>query len=129
MAEHDLLPTMSKYLDPQLVFALLEFTRTRGIYDSKDVVEAQINLLKGTNMVEYTIELYTELHGTNSAPKELEERKDAVLQRIGELQESAKKIIDVISNQANVQGLRSDRTINSQYLQVRGRPGSLVLVA
>lgn len=115
---YDLLPTMSKYLDPQLVFALTEFIRTRDIYDGREVLAAQVKLLWSTNMVEFTMDLYKELHGPDSAPQELEDRKDAVIQRIGQLQEAAQKMIDVISNQSNVQGLRSDRTMNSAYLKV-----------
>ena len=117
---YDLLPTMSKYLDPQLVFALTEFIRTRDIYDGREVLEAQIKVLWSTNMVEFTMELHKELHGPDSAPpQELEERKDVVIQRITQLQENAQKMIDVISNQTNVQGLRSDRKMNSDYLKVR----------
>lgn len=119
----DLLPTMSKYLDPQLVFALTEFIRTRDIYDAREVLEAQVKLLWKTNMVEFTIELYKELHGPDSASQELEERKDGVISRLGQLQENAQKMIDVISNQTNVQGLRSDRTMNSAYLKVRDSMG------
>ena len=118
---YDLLPTMSKYLDPQLVFALTEFIRTRDIYDSKEVLAAQVKVLWNTNMVEFTMELYKELHGPDSTPPpELEERKASVIARITQLQDNAQKMIDVISNQTNVQGLRSDRTMNSAYLKVCG---------
>lgn len=114
----DLLPTMSKYLDPQLVFALSEFTRTRDIYDDRQLLEAQVKLLWNTNMVEFTMDLCKELHGTDTAPAELEERKDVVIQRIGQLHQNAQKIIDVISNQSTIQGLQSDRQSNSTYLKV-----------
>jgi translation initiation factor 3 subunit E len=115
---YDLLPKMSNYLDPQLVFALTEFIRTRDIYDGREVLEAQVKLLWNTNMVEFTMEIYKELHGPNSTSQELEERKQVVIQRIGQLQSDAQKMIDVISNQTTVQGLRSDRAANMTYLKV-----------
>jgi translation initiation factor 3 subunit E len=119
MAEYDLLSTMTQYLDPQLVFALLEFVRARGIYKETDVLRTQIEVLKATNMVEFTIELYNALHGTENPPKQLEERREAVIQRMTELEEKAKGIIDVISNEKIMQDLRADRKLNSKYLEVR----------
>lgn len=118
MATYDLIPTMTKYLDPQLAFALLEFVRARGIYKDRDVLEAQIKLLKATNMVEYTMELYEDLHGVNSAPKEMEQRRDAVIQRVNELQENSRRIFDVISDKNTVQNLKADRNLNITFLKV-----------
>jgi len=118
MATYDLIPTMTKYLDPQLAFALLEFIRARAIYKDNDVLEAQIKLLKATNMVEFTMELYNELHGANSAPKQMEERRDAVIQRVTELQENSRRIFDVISDKNTVQNLKADRNLNITFLKV-----------
>jgi translation initiation factor 3 subunit E len=123
-ASYDLLPTMSRFLDPQLAFALLEFIRTREIYKDSDIVEAQIKLLKATNMVEFTMELYNELHGPNTAPKEMEERRDAVLKRISELQENSKRIIEVISDKNTVQNLKADRNLNITFLKARFSPNA-----
>ena len=109
---------MTKYLDPQLAFALLEFIRARAIYKDNDVLEAQIKLLKATNMVEFTMELYNELHGANSAPKQMEERRDAVIQRVTELQENSRRIFDVISDKNTVQNLKADRNLNITFLKV-----------
>eukprot|EP00892_Ulva_mutabilis_P009997 jgi/Ulvmu1/736/UM010_0109.1 len=117
MATYDLIPTMTKYLDPQLAFALLEFIRARAIYKDTDVLEAQIKLLKATNMVEFTMELYNELHGANAAPKEMEERRVAVIQRVTELQENSQRMIAVIADQSMVQNLKADRNLNNAFLK------------
>lgn len=118
MATYDLIPTMTKFLDPQLAFALLEFIRARTIYKDGDVLEAQIKLLKATNMVEFTMELHNELHGANTAPKEMEERRDAVIKRVTELQENSRRIFDVISDKSTVQNLKADRNLNITFLKV-----------
>lgn len=119
MAQYDLLPTFAKFLDPQLAFALLEFASARGVYDPKDVTAAQIQLLHGTNMVNYAIELYCELHGTEEPSAELLARRDAVLEKLPRLQEQAKPIIDIITKDENVAKLKADRASNNAYLQVR----------
>jgi translation initiation factor 3 subunit E len=118
MAKHDLMPTFAKFLDPQLSFALLEFASTRGIYDPKDVTAAQIELLRGTNMVDYAIELYNDLHGTSQTSEELIARREAVLEKLPRLQEEAKPIMDIITKDENVAMLKADRASNNAYLQV-----------
>jgi hypothetical protein len=118
MAEHDLLPTFSNFLDPQLAFALLEFANGRNIYKSRDVTAAQVELLNGTNMVEYAIELYKELHGTNQPSQELSDRREAVLLKLQQVQEKANPIIAIIREDDIVQKLKADRAQNIAFLQV-----------
>lgn len=118
MAAHDLLPTFSRFLDPQLAFALLEFASARKIYNPRDVTAAQIQLLDGTNMVEYAIELYNELHKTTEPSKELVARKEVVLQKLTKVQERANPIIAIMRDDAIVQRLKADKAQNIAYLQV-----------
>lgn len=118
MAQYDLLPTFSKFLDPQLAFALLEFANGRNIYNPRDVTAAQVELLNGTNMVEYAIELYNELHGTNQPSRELSDRREAVLHKLQQVQEKANPIIAIIREDDIVQKLKADRAQNIAFLQV-----------
>lgn len=95
MAQHDLFPTFAKFLDPQLAFALLEYAAARGIYDERDVTEARITLLHGTNMVEYEVQLNQELHNTTEVPQALEERRSQVIEKLTAVQERANPIMQV----------------------------------
>jgi translation initiation factor 3 subunit E len=121
MSKYDLMPTFARFLDPQLSFALLEFASTSGVYDPKDVTAAQIDLLRGTNMVDYAIELYNNLHGKSEPSKELLARREAVLEKLPRLQHEAKPIMDIITKDENVAMLKADRASNNAYLQVLTR--------
>jgi eIF3 subunit 6 N terminal domain len=118
MAEYNLLSTMSRFLDPQLVFALLEFANHQGLYKEQDVLAAQIEVLRHTNMVEFLMELQTQLHNSQTPPQELIDRRDTVNKRIEELQAKAQPIMDIILDENNLQRLRGDRALNSAFLKV-----------
>merc|ERR1712100_306643 len=55
------------YLDRHLVFPLLEFLQTRGIYPEGDIMKSKIELLKDTNMVDFAMDIYRQIHSTGRA--------------------------------------------------------------
>jgi eIF3 subunit 6 N terminal domain len=122
MAQHDLFPTFAKFLDPQLAFALLEYAAVRDIYDQRDVTEARIQLLHGTNMVEYEMSLYQELHNTDQPSQALLDRRAAVIEKLTAVQEKAKPMMEVLSKDEVVSQLKADRTQNMAFLKVRPGP-------
>lgn len=78
MAQYDLTLELSKCLDRHLVFPLLEFLSNRNIYIEKDLERAKLELLQKTNMVDYAVEIYCELHATQEAPAAMMERRQEV---------------------------------------------------
>ncbi len=78
LAQYDLTLELAKCLDRHLVFPLLEFLSNRNIYIEKDLERAKLELLQKTNMVDYAVEIYCELHGTQEAPPAMMERRQEV---------------------------------------------------
>jgi len=62
--KNDLTLCISKYLDKHLVFPLLEFISQKQIYDAADIEAAKLELIEKTNMVDYAVDIYQQLHQT-----------------------------------------------------------------
>lgn len=64
-ANYDLTPRISKFLDRHLVFPLLEFLSQNQIYDAADIEQAKLELIEKTNMVDYAVDIYQSLKGSD----------------------------------------------------------------
>ena len=69
MAEYDLTKTIIPYLDRHLVFPLLTHLHESGLFTPEQVVAAQYELAKGTNMVDYIVSLYEQLNPDSEIPE------------------------------------------------------------
>ena len=66
MAEYDLTKTIIPYLDRHLVFPLLSHLLETSLFPAEDVIAAQYELAKSTNMVDYAVHLYSQLNGEDA---------------------------------------------------------------
>jgi hypothetical protein len=98
MEQWDLTAKVSPYLDRHMMFPLLEYmdgliNAGTVSYSTQDVAAARLALLRPTHMVDYAIDIYKGLHGTESeVPKEMEEQKTSVYQRLEELEKGCKAL-------------------------------------
>ena len=86
MAQYDLTQELCRNLDRHLAFPLLEFLSNKELYDEADIQKAKIDLLQKTNMVDYAAEIYTDLHGTEEIPEEMNTRRKEVVAKLKTLQ-------------------------------------------
>jgi translation initiation factor 3 subunit E len=68
MSEYDLTQTIIPYLDRHLVFPLLAHLLETGHFPEKDVIAAQYELARSTNMVDYAVHLHEQLNGEDAEP-------------------------------------------------------------
>ncbi|EEB07289.2 eIF3e subunit Int6 [Schizosaccharomyces japonicus yFS275] len=118
--KYDLSQKIMRHLDRHLIFPLLEFLSLKGIYDSKELLQAKYDLLKDTNMTDYVANLWTELNGgkTDEAMVlEFAKKRESVLEELSELEEEAQKILTVLEDPELIAALRQDKGQNLQYLQ------------
>jgi translation initiation factor 3 subunit E len=69
MADYDLTPVISQYLDKHLVIPLVEFLQTKEIFIPADILQRKLELLGTTNMLDLYIDVYRELHGDAPLPE------------------------------------------------------------
>lgn len=92
-ASWDLTSKVSPYLDLHMMFPLLEYvdeliSKDLIPYSNEEVARARLTLLRPTHMVDYAIDIYNDLHGTEGViPSEMEEQKKKVYETLNELKE------------------------------------------
>jgi hypothetical protein len=63
---HDLSATLCAHLDKHLALAILEFLSARheGTDEALAIEASKLELVEKTNMVDYAVDIYQQLHGT-----------------------------------------------------------------
>ena len=69
MSEYDLTKTIIPYCDRHLVFPLLAHLAESDLFPVEDVQAAQYELAKETNMVDYAVSLFEQLHAEEQVPQ------------------------------------------------------------
>ncbi|TGZ85404.1 eukaryotic translation initiation factor-like protein 3 subunit E [Ascodesmis nigricans] len=114
---YDLVPKLIPNLDRHLIFPLLEFIDNNGIHPHRDMVQAKYDLLKPTLMADFVGKLYAELHGLEQPPAEFQQKRDDAMKSLKDLEERARKVLDLFDNEEVVSNLRSDKAQNMKYLE------------
>lgn len=68
MAEYDLSKTIIPYLDRHLSFPLLAHLEEISIFPVQEVHVAQYELARGTNMFDYAVSLFVQIHPGEQIP-------------------------------------------------------------
>lgn len=98
MAKYDLTSRMVQYLDRHLVFPLLEFLSAKEIYDENELLQAKLDILSKTSMVDYAIDIWNQLYPNEPVPEEMKVKRGQVVSQLQELQNEVEKILIIISN-------------------------------
>ena len=75
---HSLLPLMAPQLDPHLLLTLLRFCESAESgepFTRQELLEAKIAVLKKTSMVDYYIEVLTEVGGREAEVMDLQDSR------------------------------------------------------
>lgn len=118
--EHDLTRKISEYLDRHMVMPLLEFIEKSpdmaGVYNQEEVMKAKLELISNTNMVDYAIEIHSEVYGTEP-PEELTKRREMVLIAMQHLEEEAAPLLKIMNDNELMSQLAEDGNLNMEYLE------------
>ncbi|KAG6831367.1 hypothetical protein H0H87_005378 [Tephrocybe sp. NHM501043] len=117
MAEHDLSKTIIPYLDRHLSFPLLAHLSDGTLFPEQEVTAAQYELAKKTNMFDYAVSLFEQIHPDEEVPAEFDEKRKNAVSTHERLQQEAQAVLDVIENPDVAQALRQDKNQNLQYLK------------
>ncbi|KAF7297851.1 Eukaryotic translation initiation factor 3 subunit E [Mycena chlorophos] len=117
MAEWDLTKRIVPHLDRHLSMPMLAHLSETPLFAVQDIQLAQYELAKGTNMVDYAAQLFSQLHPDKEIPAEFEEKRRNTLLTHQRLQDEAQAVLDVIENPDVAQALRQDKEHNLQYLK------------
>lgn len=119
--EYSLLDKFAAQLSRHLFFHLVDFESVKA-QDAGDearereVLEAKVKLLEGTNMSDYVATMYTQLHGTDP-PEKYAKQRQAVLSQMEKLEGETERISELLMTDDVVNNLRSDKVANLAYLE------------
>ncbi|KAK2145216.1 hypothetical protein LSH36_694g01100 [Paralvinella palmiformis] len=99
MAEFDLTTRMGQYFDRHLVFPLLEFLSVRQIYDEKEMLKGKLDLLSNTAMVDFAMDVYSNLYPDSKIPPSFHEKRAKVVAELKKLQMETEPIIKIFEDE------------------------------
>uniref|UniRef100_A0A0V0G6R7 Eukaryotic translation initiation factor 3 subunit E n=1 Tax=Triatoma dimidiata TaxID=72491 RepID=A0A0V0G6R7_TRIDM len=108
MEKFDLTPLLVPYLDRHLVLPLMEFLAAKEIYNKNDILQAKMDILSKTYMLDYFIDIITALYPGKNLD-EVYERRAEILDQLITLKEANKDILELLTNDqvmANISGMR-----------------------
>lgn len=117
MAEYDLTKTIIPHCDRHLVFPLLAHLVEDELFPIEEVRAAQYELAKETNMVDYAVNLFQQLHPDEEIPEEFAGKRERAVSTNERLQQEAQAVLNVIENPEVAQSLRQDKNQNLLYLK------------
>lgn len=116
------LAKIAPHLSRHLLFPLLEFEENKA-HEAGDEARARqilggkITLLEDTNMTDYVASLYCELHAVADPPAEYTRKRQEVLQQLEKYEQATQQIADLLTQDEVVNGLRSDKVANLEFLK------------
>ena len=99
--KYDLTHTMAPFLDAHLfwdIFNHLE-NNTNNCYSKETLLNAKLELVKETNMVDMEMELFQQLNSNAAVPSDMQGKKETVDKRCKDLHDQAGKLVDLIEIQ------------------------------
>jgi translation initiation factor 3 subunit E len=111
MVQYDLTQKIVPYLDPHLVLPLLRFLEGTGMYNAKDMLKAEVDLLSKTNMVDEAIDKAKQLAGTDDEPSDLVEKKEEILEDSQEMQSKVKDLLELIDDDEKYGDMRKIKVV------------------
>ncbi|KAH8174920.1 PCI domain-containing protein [Sarocladium implicatum] len=121
-ADGSLMPLIAPHLSRHLLFPLIQFEGDKAEEKeddalAKQVLSAKIKLLDDTNMTDYVASMYCELHGVSDPPAEYNRKRQEVLSQLEKYEQATAKIADLLTQDEVVNGLRSDKVANLEFLK------------
>jgi translation initiation factor 3 subunit E len=90
-----LLSLMAPYLDIHLLNPILNFYRENEVFPEKEVLKAQLDILKQTYMVNYAMDIYKELNNTEEDSEELVSVRNEVIELLQKRETAAKPLLEL----------------------------------
>ncbi|KAA8910200.1 hypothetical protein TRICI_004218 [Trichomonascus ciferrii] len=115
--KYDLTEKLMPFLDRHLIFPLIESLSSKGLYDEKQILELKYELLKDTNMTDYTGDLWMQLNNANEVSKELSDKRQQVMDSLDKFEKSTSKVLQVLEDPEVGSNLKQDKVQNQQLLE------------
>lgn len=89
----------------------------KKIFPEKDLLKAKLDVLDRTAMVDFAGDVACALSGSSEVPAELKKRRGEVISNLKSVYESARPMLNFLSEPSLVQRLKQDKQFNLQFLR------------
>lgn len=97
-AKYDLTQKLAPFLDVHLMFPMFHFLQQQRMYPDRDIQQAMLDLVSGTNMLDFSIGVYQQLNNTKAVPAEMAEKKEEVIRLYDEAEDACDALLELIDN-------------------------------
>ena len=119
---YDLTSVVGGYLDRHLIFPMLEFLSEKMVYDEQEMLEARLKLLSKTNMVDFAIDVFGQLH-PGLEPEDLIKKRQSVLEELDRFNDIIQPVLNIISQTEVQEHITSSRQDHAQFEALLSRHG------
>jgi len=119
MATNDLTPKLAPFLDTHLLLPILNFVEETKSRPRADVLQAKIELLSKTSMIDYAADVRKELGSASLAPDEISASKAAVVEKLKLAEARATRLMAIVNDDEKMKELRDRNSFNFGFLSDR----------
>lgn len=117
-----IMPQIAPHLSRHLLFPLIQFEGDKAEEKGEDekakkILSGKIKLLADTNMTDYVASLYCDFHNVAEPPAEYTKKRQDVLAQLENYEQATEKIANLLTQDEVVNGLRSDKVANLEFLK------------
>ena len=117
MAEYDLTAKFLQHVDRHLGIPMLQHLASTELFNENDLLKAQYELAKGTSMVGFTQELFSQAFPGQKAPAELEKQREEAIATNERLASEVENALNVIEDPNVLSSLKTDKQQNLVWLE------------
>lgn len=117
---YDLVSTLAPFLDLHMMFPLIQHLQSCGLYNEEDLSLSLLEILRATNMVDYTLEILGGLDNSKHNDNEtnaLEERRELAVKELAELEDICSPLLTILRDEEQLQDLITKGQFNMADLQ------------
>lgn len=114
MTQYDITTRITPHLDQHMVIPVLDWLQENKFYKNEDVIQAKIDLVNNTKMLDYAAQEHEVLHG--SKPADLEANKAAVFAELTAIQDSIGPMAQFVQNNSAIEELRANHNWTIEHL-------------
>jgi translation initiation factor 3 subunit E len=118
--EYDLTKRLAPFLDRHLLVMMLEYLDSKNVYPKNDMARAKLEVCEKTNLVDYAIAIWQQLHGSKDVPQDMQKKRSQLPEILKSLETAAKPLLDLLNNQQLLTTLRNDMKLTLANLEQYG---------
>lgn len=110
LAQYDLIPKMTPFLDRHLILPFFKFLMESGMYEADDLKQAELDILLGTNMIDETVDRY-ERKGLE-VPEDLTQRRKSIVGLLSDRHSKVLPLLEILESEDKKRKLESMQNVS-----------------